>query len=101
MRKYTHLNNIIVIKLIIFPDLKLVEMTEKVSAAEAELAKEQLKVRQSNRILTNVRNDLHKASGILQEPAKLRNCIRVIILYVHIYPYGLHFIIFYYLINEN
>lgn len=61
----------------LFADLKIGEMTEKVQAAEAELGREQLKVRQSNRILTNVRNDLHEASGILQEPTKLRNFIRV------------------------
>ena len=58
-------------------DLQLVELREKLNATSCELSREHEQNRSKNALLKKIRIDLHDASGLIQEPKRLKDTVRV------------------------
>ena len=61
-------------------DLQLAELREKLNATNNELIVEHEQNRSKNAVMRQIRIDLHNASGLIQEPKKLKDMVKVGIL---------------------
>lgn len=58
-------------------ELQLTELKEKLQSKEVELESAQSQNKRSRGLLRRIRNDIHNASGLIQEPRKLGSAISV------------------------
>lgn len=66
-------------KIILNLDLQLVELREKLKAADNELRREVAKNRVAKATLKTIRSDLHQASNYIQDEAKLKRSLKVLL----------------------
>jgi uncharacterized protein YlxW (UPF0749 family) len=58
-------------------ELQLAELQGKLNATRNELKSVHKKNQAADTLLTRIRFDLHSASGLLQEPKKLKDAVKV------------------------
>lgn len=58
-------------------ELSLTELRQKLRASDIELEEERLRVRDSRSLNTRILADLHEAVSLIQEPAKLKEAVKV------------------------